>query len=205
MANESQFEFFTHSSAASPAVSERTLYLKPKVVLTFDNLIVLSIALLLLMVISFSVGVERGKSIVRVEHKVIDLSDKKPVSLTANPDRNSKSLEHPVPAVSAVSSPLVKTAPVPVPAAVAQSVPVVSVTENSTEQDMYTVQVASFKQEKYAQQEAMALKQKGYKISVLLKGKHSIVCVGKFAQKQEAVAMSGKLRKYYKDCVVRNL
>ena len=69
----------------------------------------------------------------------------------------------------------------------------------------YTVQVASYKGEKYAQKEASLLKQKGYDILVLPKGAFSIVCVGKFKEKEEAKNFSQKLKKQYKDCLVRSL
>ncbi|MCK5581683.1 MAG: SPOR domain-containing protein, partial [Candidatus Omnitrophica bacterium] len=69
----------------------------------------------------------------------------------------------------------------------------------------YTVQVASFRKKVYAEKEAMDLKKKGYEIFVVPKGDYSIVCVGKFAYKNEANQMSRKLRKRYKDCLVRSL
>lgn len=206
MANESQFELFSHSAASSSASVGRPHYLKPKVILTYDNLIIASIALLLLLVLSFAVGVERGKSIVRLEHRTIEVPQRKTSVAAAHPERPKAST---IPVTSSTSSPApvqeIKKSPVLVP----ETLPVLEVAAKQPEavpmHGVYTVQVASFKQEKYARQEAMNLKQKGYDIAVVAKGKHSIVCVGKFAQKQEAVAMSSKLRKYYKDCVVRNL
>ena len=69
----------------------------------------------------------------------------------------------------------------------------------------YTIQVASFKREEYALAEAQDLKKKGHDILVLGKGQHFIVCVGKFLSENEAKIFSGKLKKQYKDCLVRRL
>ncbi len=69
----------------------------------------------------------------------------------------------------------------------------------------YTVQVASFKLEESARKEAEGLKGMGHKIFVLPKGRHSIVCIGKFKDKTAARALSHKLRKRYKDCLIRSL
>ena len=69
----------------------------------------------------------------------------------------------------------------------------------------YTVQVASFQKDEYAQKEAMTLKKKGYDIFVVAKGKYSIVCVGKFSRRDEAKVILSRLKKTYKDCMVRRL
>jgi len=69
----------------------------------------------------------------------------------------------------------------------------------------YTIQVASFKLKKNADKEAKRLKSKGYDILVVPKGSYSIVCVGKFAKKDNAEKWVNKLRKTYKDCLIRSL
>ena len=79
--------------------------------------------------------------------------------------------------------------------------------EKTQEQEkLFTIQVASFKQEKYANQEADRLRQNGHSDTfVIPKGDYSIVCVGKFIGKDEAKKFSGKLKKRYNDCLVRRL
>ena len=69
----------------------------------------------------------------------------------------------------------------------------------------YTIQIASYKSEKIAQREADLLKQKGYDILVVPKGSFFIICVGKFNQKEQAKSYSQKLKKQYKDCLVRSM
>jgi cell division septation protein DedD len=168
---------------------------------------VLSIALLMLMVLSFSLGVEKGRRIVRFLQPVHQAQVKvvpghavtvEPMTpIQPSPKIDSKDFKMNVPP-KAVSLPAANTVVLEKSVALIQR-------EVEILKDFYTVQVASFKQEKYAKQEAMNLKQKGYQIFVIPKGQHSIVCVGRFAKKTEAVAMSGKLRRFYKDCVVRDL
>ena len=69
----------------------------------------------------------------------------------------------------------------------------------------YTIQVASFKQEKEAQDLAKKLETKGHKTFVLPKGAYLIVCVGRFAGKNEAESYSGKIKDRYSDYVIRRL
>jgi len=208
MTQESQFELFAQTKA-SYTPTGKIRYFKPNVTLSFDNIVLLTIALVVLMVLSFSLGVENGKKVARLSHSenipsVTSLSvPRSPAKAVTRPHQNRISipLAHPEPKELKTNRPM----PAVVPGGISEEPMEAVETTLSTPQDFYTVQVASFKQEKYARQEAMNLKQKGYEIFIMAKGQHSIVCVGKFAKKNEAMAMSGKLRKYYKDCLVRNL
>ena len=206
MTQESQFELF-NPTATSYTPTEKIRYFKPNITLTFDNIAVLAIALLMLMVLSFSLGVEKGKRLARLSQPMSP--SVKPTTVTTPSAKGVEPVHTQTPPV--LTKPVNENHPVSVPVTTVSTtvttekvVPIVQ-TALSTREDFYTVQVASFKQEKYARQEAMSLKQKGYEIFVIPKGQHSIVCVGRFAKKNEAMVMSGKLRKYYKDCVVRNL
>jgi cell division septation protein DedD len=69
----------------------------------------------------------------------------------------------------------------------------------------YTVQVASYADEKFARRVADDLNKKGFQTLVIQKGKYVILCIGKFNKKQEAVAMTAKLKSKYKDCLVRSM
>jgi cell division septation protein DedD len=70
----------------------------------------------------------------------------------------------------------------------------------------FTVQVASYKSDRFAQKEADALKKKGYSdVYVMNKGKFVILCVGKFTSKDGADKLTKKLRNNYQDPVVRRL
>jgi hypothetical protein len=73
-------------------------------------------------------------------------------------------------------------------------------------EDLYTIQVASFKLgSKYADKEMSNLKSSGHETFILPKGNFSIVCIGKFKGKAEAQQFSKKLKSKYNDCLVRRL
>ncbi|MBU3958988.1 MAG: SPOR domain-containing protein [Candidatus Omnitrophica bacterium] len=69
----------------------------------------------------------------------------------------------------------------------------------------YTIQVASYQTKKYAEKEADRLRQKGFSPLVRTKGKYVILCVGRFPQKESAAPVLSKLKKRYQDCFVRKL
>ena len=69
----------------------------------------------------------------------------------------------------------------------------------------YTIQVASYKDVKYAEKEAVGLKKKGYETLIMAKGDYSILCVGKFPSKDEASSFARRLKSQYKDYVVRRM
>ena len=74
------------------------------------------------------------------------------------------------------------------------------------QEKLFTIQVASFKLKANAQREAARIKRMGHEdIFVVPKGNYSIVCVGKFAQRDEAKKFSGRLKEKYNDCLVRRL
>jgi hypothetical protein len=69
----------------------------------------------------------------------------------------------------------------------------------------YTIQVASFKGSSYAKKEAELLNKRGFKAFVLNKGKYTILCVGRFPDKERAQPLLSELRKKYKSCYIRRL
>jgi len=69
----------------------------------------------------------------------------------------------------------------------------------------YTIQVASFLNRVNARKEADILKRKGLLPLVLPKGKFSIVCVGNFSKREDAEILLPKLKKQYQDCRIRRL
>ena len=92
----------------------------------------------------------------------------------------------------------------PLPPADSEQAQNISPLEDSNKKP-YTIQVASFKSEIYARKEAQDLEKKGHQSLIASKGKHFIVCVGKFVSENEAKIFSGQLKKQYKDCLVRRL
>ena len=192
---QSQFELFPGASAGLHKTMRPQLFLS-QLTLSLENAIIAGIFILMGVVFSFSVGVERGKKIA-----------------LANSIKNVYS--------NVLSAPPEKAAPAPVakqstlktmtPAPVAVPIPQENITNEvapalvSAGTGSYTIQVASFKQLEYAQKEAEALRKKGYEIFVLPKGSYSIVCVGKFLGKDDADMTLARLKKTYKDLMLRRL
>ena len=73
------------------------------------------------------------------------------------------------------------------------------------ESQYYVIQLASFKNKTLAEKEAMQLKKKGFASLVLSKGVYSVLCVGNFSNKQAAASSQVELKKQYKDCYIRRL
>ncbi len=141
-----------------------------------EKVILIIIAILITGIISFSLGVERGKKIV---------SEDKEVKLL----EQVKTQE-----VDPVSKPMVK-----------KDEAVKPVFSAMQQQGAFTIQGASFKAKVNAQKEAEVLKKRGFDASILTKDSYIILCVGKFSKKEEATSFLGKLRKQYKDCLIREL
>ncbi|OGX25910.1 MAG: hypothetical protein A3D10_07930 [Omnitrophica WOR_2 bacterium RIFCSPHIGHO2_02_FULL_48_11] len=204
---ESQFELFPGTADSYPRTAKTRFYFN-SLTLNFDTIVVLSIVVVMLMVLSFSLGVNRGTRITVA--KVAAARQRLPAA-AVTPAVNKNMSAKAVPLTPAQNNaPLppsaVQVQPVDLAGTTALAVrpPVVeTVAENA--KGVYTVQVASFKQARYAHQEANNLKNKGYEIFVLQKGNHFIVGVGRFNQKDEAKVLSSKLKRQYKDCVIRSL
>ena len=69
----------------------------------------------------------------------------------------------------------------------------------------YTIQIASYQSNAYAQKEAGQLKMKGFSPLIVNKGKYIIVCVGNFSNQTTAKSLLSQLKKRYQDCYIRRL
>jgi len=193
--NQSQFELF-------PGVQEeqgesRKMFTQLKcLTLSLENIIVLCIIFVMSGVLLFSFGFERGKSLVKQDSSHIKKINEVAHSTTEKKDVEievSISEEREVPRIVIEQRPLQQE----------QDEAETTVDIRNALENAFTIQVASFPKEKSAKQEAKVLKDIGYDIYVLPKGKYSIVCVGKFAQREEAKQFSAKLKDRYRDLYVR--
>jgi len=190
----SQFELFPGSTEHIISSEEKHSSLV-NFTLSLDKILIISVAVIMIMVLSFSLGVERGKGSAQSLTKTKRVNQGQ-VSEATQEVLNVNDSSQPA---EAFTQPVRKESEEFLPAALtAKALP-------ERINGFYTIQVASFKKEKYARQEADALEKKGYESIVLPKGSHSIVCVGKFIRRMEAKVFSKKLRKKYKDCLVRRL
>ncbi|MCB9772577.1 MAG: SPOR domain-containing protein [Candidatus Omnitrophica bacterium] len=204
--NQSQFELFP-GTTGEPIENSAPSFIFSRVVLTFENLVVIFVFMIVSLIIAFSVGVERGRMKARIA---------RPAGQIAAPAQVMGSVM-PNPQISitpVMPQTMVRTAPVMVGTAeAAREVPQRTVAVPASAQTPprekvvdkgYTVQVASYKKESIAVREAKDLKAKGFDSFVAQKGDYSILCIGRFSQQDEAKQMLNKLKKRYKDSIIRS-
>ncbi len=202
---QSQFELFPGAPGSSSEV-DKPRYLFANLTLSMENMIVMGILLMMLLVFSFSLGIERGKKVARINWApvIVPKENKMTVDLknaVVTKPLSSSAVTSGIPAVTS-GVPQIKMNPQS--PLINQSAPANSPLEESNKKP-YTIQVASFKNEGFARKEAQDLEKKGQVSLVLGKGQHFIVCVGKFVSENEAKIFSGRLKKQYKDLLVRRL
>jgi len=205
MASEhTQFELFPFLTGRPYVRVARPRYLLKDLTLSVENIIVLCIIFVMAVVLFFSFGVERGKQIVK------GALAEPPATVTVLPAPESSSGKVVQRSPAPLGNAKIQKGASSLPAAGSQQQQTPAITNNvpsleNKGKGTFTIQVASFKEKEKAQMEAKRLKSKGYEIFVFPKGKHSIVCVGKFAIKDEATEFSNKLKNTYNDCLVRRL
>jgi cell division septation protein DedD len=202
---QSQFELFPGSPGSCDEAT-RPRYLFTHLTLSLENLVVAGIVSLVVLIVAYSFGVEKGKLVAedfghqeRGAATAVSVNNRQPTALEEKqPSARQAPAETVLEPVRMIAE---VTAGSDASRTAAEAVQ--KVAENIS--GKYTIQVASFRKEKHAREEADVLKQKGYEILVLPKGDYSIVCVGKFENKDEAKSFSKKLKQQYKDFLIRRL
>ncbi|MDD2703676.1 MAG: SPOR domain-containing protein [Candidatus Omnitrophica bacterium] len=170
----------------------------------YEKLLLLSISFIVAIIISFSLGVEKGKRVTVLKSQVgfnAALTQKaaSPAErvLPAKGAAVSNVPQKEVPVSFAIgktetaaASPVQIQKPVPVP-------------ENKS--GAFTIQVASFRTKAHAQKEVQALKQTGQPVYLTAKGKYTVLCIGNFSDKEAAKSLLPELKKSYQDCFIRRL
>jgi cell division protein FtsN len=197
---QSQFELFPKSSKSAPETWKPSGLTKD-LTLSLENIIVLCIIFVMILVLFFSFGVERGKKIAlldstKAEVNIVRTAKEKVVPQPAEKVPQEKGEERVVFPVSVPEEIIEESEPAIKP----------PLEKTEEQEELFTIQVASFKLEKNARREADRLKDIGHDDTfVVPKGSYSIVCVGKFERKKEAKKFSSRLKKHYNDCLVRRL
>ncbi|MFA6357247.1 MAG: SPOR domain-containing protein [Candidatus Omnitrophota bacterium] len=76
---------------------------------------------------------------------------------------------------------------------------------SATVQDVYTIQLAAFKNRALALREAQILLKNGFSPVVFTKGSYIILCVGKFSNQESAQPLLTQLQRTYANCRIRRL
>lgn len=205
---QDQFELFPGASPGSLGPQPQPRLMFSSITLSGENIIVLTVFVFLAIIVSFSFGVEKGKRVIAradslMPQKVVISSVPSKTAVVQRPVAASrpqtvvapvqkvpaKQVSNTVVAKTSISAPQLKAAPV----------------TTTASGNFYTVQVASFKKQEFADQEARGLKKKGYETFIVAKGQHLILCAGRFGDQNAAKVFVGKLKSKYKDCLVRRL
>lgn len=152
----------------------------------YEKNIILVVLFIILFIIAYSLGIEKGKKIVTLGSFNLTQENLKTISapLSVKTD-NLKA-----PAAENTKKALINNAP--------------DYIHEATKKG-YAVQVASFKKETSAQKEKLTLEKKGYNVIVLPKKDFLVVYTGIFKNEAEAKTNQKELRKYYNDCIVRKI
>lgn len=144
----------------------------------YEKSILIVIGFIIVVVISFSLGVEKGK-LLALKTPAIGLTVPQPAQVKGT---------QAIPAQ--VKLPAVKT---------------IAPAQQIDKLQGYTIQIASFQKKSLAQEEAGALKKKGLQALVIPKGGYNILCIGSFNNKEAAQPLLSELRKKYPDSFIRRL
>ena len=180
-----QLELFSQSGRGlkSGPASVGTPFFKS--IRSYEKIILVLIGLVATGIVSFSIGVEKGKG--------LSLKTSLP-----GPETVQK-IQEPLPNKQVVQKPVANFLPM--------VVPVKKELNQDSKQPLqgYTIQLASYKTMANAQKEAQNLKKRGFSPLVLSKGSFVVLCVGNFTNKEAALSMLSKLQKSYSGCYIRRL
>jgi len=196
-----QFELFPKDVPGHDDVNKPKLLLA-NLTLSMESLVILTILGIMLALFSFSLGVERGKHLAAqaLDERVSaawNLAPRKP----ALPAKQSAQVQQAAGTQRMASrNRVLVPAPMPVVTTPTRpSTPVKSVAGSQR----FTVQVATYKNEAFARQEALGLKAKGLGTFLIKKGDFWLVCLGQFATQESALAVMKKVQPKYHGSTVR--
>lgn len=152
---------------------------KRKISLSLDKLYLASVFFIIVIVVTFSLGVEKGKKVNLANLKVEPIDNQEvtknlPVPAPTHEPKGEKKKDN---------------------VEVAQVEPEI----------LYAIQLASYSRKDIAEEEAKKLEKKGFKPLLLQKGKYLVLYVGKFKSKKEARSVAHSLKSRYSDCLIRKL
>lgn len=205
--NQSQFELFPRTTGGDPIENTAPRFIFSRVVLSFENVVVIFVLMIVSLIIAFSAGVEKGRRFTRLATPVAQIAA--PVAAVNSVAPRLQAINAPSPlsagripaatASVAEAAHEVITPQAPLAPVLSRPAPPQKVIDKG-----YTVQVASYKLGAMADKEAGDLKRQGFESFVAKKGSFAIVCVGKFASAELARQMQNKLKKRYKDSMIRS-
>ncbi len=206
-----QFDLFTQGRASSgefPHDSPARI----SAIRKYDKILLLSISFIVTVIVSFSLGVEKGKRMMALKSQaVFDTAMVRKTPPVAERSAPAKGLAVSTGGQISMQAP---QQPVSTAAEPAQIEPVSGRDPGQIQTVLppagnkgraFTIQIATFKTRAHALKEMTALKQKGYPVYLTSKGKYTVLTVGNFSDKEAAKPILSKLKKNYQDCFIRRL
>ncbi len=199
---EPQFELFPANSATLEDIN-KPKFLLASLTLSTENLVILIILGIMVSLFSFSIGVERGRSLAAqsLDEKVAAVWNVGGRRLAIPPVTNP-TIKAPV-AVSSttrisgnggvVHSTVLPRAINTKPSMV-KALPAPTVLNSASSSSKWTVQLATYRNENFAQQEALGLKSKGYPTFIIKSKDFFLICVGQFASQAQADVFFKKIQ-----------
>lgn len=199
-----QFELFPAKSATLEDIDKHPLLLA-SLTLSIENLVILVILGIMIALFSFSLGVERGRGLAAqsLDEKaaaawnvggrrlavapVVPQVVKPAAAVNSSRNFGNKGFVR----STAFTQPTIAPRPKTMPAATVAG------------SGKWTVQVATYRNENYAQQEALGVRAKGFPTFILKSKDFYLVCVGQFASQAQADSFSQKVQAKYNGSQVR--
>jgi cell division septation protein DedD len=165
--------------------------------LSAEKLVFVSIGIIMLLVVFFALGVERGKAIVSRSAETAPATVQvSKLNVSGNvPAQSSSQIKVVNTAINITPKEKVAVAVIKAATVSAQSLP--------DKSKPYTIVAASFSKEVFANQEVARLKAGGLEAFVMKSDPYYLACVGAFANKDGAKTKLNKVRQIHKDAYVR--
>lgn len=189
-----QLELFSEANNSQQNYQQKTNNPVLSAIWNYEKAILMIIAMAVIGIIAFSLGVEKGKKLsgsVVEETQAINHAVVVPLKSVPLPAIKSKES---VPQEPDTQSLIVKT-PTPL------KMNVLALQRNGS----FTIQLASYKTKTNAQKEKTTLTKKGFSPMLIADKNYTVICVGNFPNKETAKAMLSELKKTYPGCYIRRL
>ncbi len=167
-----------------------------------DVAIITVISVLMINLIVFATGIERGKKLAMLEVYKSSPRENSTVSENREVVRARVETVPPVEEKSAITGKIpVEAGAKEVTVEKAEAVPV----NEKLAPGHYLIQLVTYSSDKYANREAAELQAAGYSALVQKKGEYYVLYAGSYEDRETAAEKMSALKKRYKDCLIREI
>lgn len=171
------------------------------ITLTAEKLVFIGIAIIMLFVVSFALGVEKGKSVSRQD---ISVESKEAVSVKAPAQTAVAQVQaRALPTVNAQNKTTIAKTNITPKDKMASAVEPQKMQVLADKNKPYTIVAATFKRQDFAASEVSRLKKAGMEAFVYYSEPYYLACIGSFVSKDSALKSLGKARQMHRDAYVR--